>query len=1516
MWSFFLGAARLFLQTPMNTAGTANSIDKSPLAAVIELWQLLRTNAPREMLLPRLSAAAEFSLHFRFPLFGVLPSACEHADPEIRSAALRLLAGATGPVAWKRIVAGLDDSEPIVRIAAVQALHISAEEAPPRLVHGLFHPDPKVRHALCLLPWLEAGRPFYLHLLADEACREIVIARISGATIDQETLQRAAALFADGHLDEAPFFRLMQSRFRDQGYSESLMGLLREAIRDRVLEREQLVAIASSELPALQLLRTVRPLCEVGTLPKLWESRALSQLQLDEVFLLACNGPARPLLEVQHILQSARSGRGLAVLHKVPSADVLDDLLDHFWLPQPDGLRTTPRWFDAGRFSQQRLRWQPDRWSFLDGLKDFPQRLAAAIFWAAHRHGLWHPDATVLCARIEPRLLIMSAVPVDVRQQAIESILQSTDDGSDFAPPELVKSLIRREARLLVGLDLRLVAAFSRLLPDQRIQTVVDLVGFPDLVEPAREDPAAVLPLFQCSDDALIGSQLLAAIADRGKSYVTIATELAVSLNPDEWLKLVDLLSHQARVQIAIEITRRECQEESPHRQTNLQRLGELLGGKIASVTLAQDCLRKEWPHELGRDMPFAASLWSQNNLTVQPEVESLAADSGNLQPVPSTPDPLVVTFPAPRQILEVQAAQQQIAAATDLDELAAWCADHSSELAEDAALRLVELGGAAIARLAEMIRAQPAVRWVKYFAWTVSLWPAEAARDWGLPIFADESLPAELRYVIGLGLLEHGCDVFDQMAEIATTDCNEPWLTSDLWDRLQQYGREALARHMVWSAQPIFVPWAIFVLENVDEQDVHPGIFDELLRRDPERIPFQTAVMLWSNRRTNRPETLPLLMFYLIDLARDWGQGHLSGLANKLFAQADSGQLDEFVTATLTVGSKMFEDFKLLILVENCNVRTSKIDALRRVILEATDTETRENAANQLQQIGFVSPKFARVVQSFVWGIRKSRLLLNREFRVRMLGTGDLGYTQLEQPVIYVSAIPLLAGHRNGKDIVEGLILHELGHHIYHATDEHLRTGEIARDEKLFSLLNIVNDEHLERNLRGNNREYGDRLKKLGAYAFQHLERELPVELLLARLGHRAFRVLTRCRLKPARQAGHVVLSSGEVLMELERAGASFPRFLRGLRMGLGNRHDDPKVAEALALFGKPFRNSTADEQLSLARKLREIFREESDLLDAFENSSAFPPLESQLRARAEGLDDAALQAAVAEALAEGEKPKPRQPIRGDDDDGLQQPGGINRSTDETFSPLTNVITVPHDPAAHAAYANRVVEQARRLREYLKDLGRDYRSDRFRISGARFDSSRAAALVLRNDPRVMTSRKLKRANDLFLSVLVDCSGSMEGERLEHAKLFATLVSEATRGLSGIDLRHFGFTHDTIFEAGDAVRCGVHGLCSTGGNNDAGALWHAAKAGFRSQRRAKVLIMISDGTPTACSAGALRNLVHKLSHQHRMVCAQVAVAPLTEVCFPYYVSLDPGNWRESVRRFGTIIASLVTKALG
>jgi hypothetical protein len=84
---------------------------------------------------------------------------------------------------------------------------------------------------------------------------------------------------------------------------------------------------------------------------------------------------------------------------------------------------------------------------------------------------------------------------------------------------------------------------------------------------------------------------------------------------------------------------------------------------------------------------------------------------------------------------------------------------------------------------------------------------------------------------------------------------------------------------------------------------------------------------------------------------------------------------------------------------------------------------------------------------------------------------------------------------------------------------------------------------------------------------------------------------------------------------------------------------------------------------------------------------------------------------------------------------------------------------------------------------------------------------------------------------------------------------------------------------------------------------------------FASQKRARVLVMISDGLPTECSVAALRGLVTTLTRRKGVVCAQVAVRELEEECFPHYVVLDDEQPDQAVARFGRMIADLARRSL-
>ena len=141
------------------------------------------------------------------------------------------------------------------------------------------------------------------------------------------------------------------------------------------------------------------------------------------------------------------------------------------------------------------------------------------------------------------------------------------------------------------------------------------------------------------------------------------------------------------------------------------------------------------------------------------------------------------------------------------------------------------------------------------------------------------------------------------------------------------------------------------------------------------------------------------------------------------------------------------------------------------------------------------------------------------------------------------------------------------------------------------------------------------------------------------------------------------------------------------------------------------------------------------------------------------------------------------------------------------------------------------------------------------------------------------------------------------------------LLAEAAKGMRNIDVRVFGFTNSVIYDAGSAAQCAAHALSTQGGNNDAAALWHAAQAAHLSRRRAKLLVMISDGSPTECTTHALRALVNRLQRRMGIACAQVAVRSLDEVCFPHYVEIESRDDAQAVAQFGRVIAKLVGNTL-
>ena len=237
----------------------------------------------------------------------------------------------------------------------------------------------------------------------------------------------------------------------------------------------------------------------------------------------------------------------------------------------------------------------------------------------------------------------------------------------------------------------------------------------------------------------------------------------------------------------------------------------------------------------------------------------------------------------------------------------------------------------------------------------------------------------------------------------------------------------------------------------------------------------------------------------------------------------------------------------------------------------------------------------------------------------------------------------------------------------------------------------------------------YGDRLKRLAAYAYQHSAGELPVTSLLHALQARSFEILSATPLGVARRHDAVAIDSGALHHTMERQALSFARFVRALRMGLGNRHDDPRVEQALALFAGGFRHKNMAGLLEIARKLREIFGWEVRLAETVGPHESLAGEGGESVIHGDGIGNEEVQREV-ERITNPRK-RSATPSAGR--------GGrlwINVNASARFDRITNVVKVPFDRAAHGELVAQMSARVRALRRFLEELGMRHEPQRLRV--------------------------------------------------------------------------------------------------------------------------------------------------------------------------------------------------------
>ncbi len=857
----------------------------------------------------------------------------------------------------------------------------------------------------------------------------------------------------------------------------------------------------------------------------------------------------------------------------------------------------------------------------------------------------------------------------------------------------------------------------------------------------------------------------------------------------------------------------------------------------------------------------------------------------------------------------------EQIRVSTDLDRLVEHCRARHPAVVQEAALALVVHGTEGQARLAHLLGEIETLAAPVPLLATIQLWDHAPALDAVRALSRLPGLPPAWQFHISLALAARGEGEALLRAIAAVRAPPNGWhFRREDWDALAKIGHVvAISIGLADAPHHHAYQRAVNTLLSLTRPTwtVQEGLH-RFLEVDGERpAHLRVAVARYLAQQFGDPIGIALLAEYIADdRADDW-------LYTLELVPRDAMKhvADMIVSAALAGGPGVCSEKRMWEVVQR--MRTSSfLDAAAhaeldlRIFEQATVAATRRAAAAYVVAGVAATSRVRRVADVFAWGVRRGVELTGRLFRIHMTAKErEFGHTKLDGSHIFVSALPMLREETHGQDIVEGLILHELGHHIYHRSDEAQALWNQAHREGIGHFLNLIADEHLERNLRAVDPDYGDRLKRLGAYAFQHAPQEIKVKVLFDALGAATARAFTAAELEVAFDEEAVRVRRGEILGELDRAGHPVARFSRALRMGLGNRSGDPLIEKALALCSKDLRSLDMKGLYALTKQLVELFGGKHQIAKVFGGPEGLVFGEREDDVFGAGIDDDILQREVERIL------DPRRSKRGPSTGG-QSRLQLNVNPNTHFDQITRIVRIQGDAEVHRKLAADVDRHSTRLRSYLDELGLRWVPQHARTQGRTLDRTRLIPLVTRNDPRILIARNPQRRTDLFLGTLVDCSSSMmAGQNLERAKRFAVLVAEAVRKLPGVEARFFGFTDSIIYDAGDAAHCGVVGLTASGGNNDAAALYHAANVALSAPQRAKVLVMISDGLPTDCSVAALRSLVVHLTRRRQIVCAQVAVRKLEEVCFPHYVVLDDGQLDIAVAKFGRMIGDLARRSL-
>lgn len=560
-------------------------------------------------------------------------------------------------------------------------------------------------------------------------------------------------------------------------------------------------------------------------------------------------------------------------------------------------------------------------------------------------------------------------------------------------------------------------------------------------------------------------------------------------------------------------------------------------------------------------------------------------------------------------------------------------------------------------------------------------------------------------------------------------------------------------------------------------------------------------------------------------------------------------------------------------------------------------------------------------------WASQIGRELLGRPVKVENYrqGLGRTPHARKHGVRIEVSDTPVTHGHPHGEEIMRAIALHEIGHHLYDVGIRGNNTVRgVARSEGVGEIYDILRDERLERALRSRRPEWGPYFDRLASYAFSQNVNLIAFDKYAAFLGRTPAEVIDAMNKGElpgkivAPRAGSTVSRVALRDIELLAVPGAVPplmAFLACLRCGFDpGRHPDPRVAAAIALVPDNLKDLDHAAVLEVARQIGRVIdpgKEFHNDLRRLRQQIRLQPVLAPLAGALDRIGETNQIPGLAQGAA-GIRTTPDYDKKGPPPPPMRELPGrlLNLGEGTNFPELENEFTLAFDPAAHAQLVAPLRRHIRLLRDYLQRLGVRDVDEHASRRGRRLDLTRLRSAVLCRNPNLLVNVRQVIAPDAYLGLLIDRSGSMSGEKLERAKAFGALLAESAKGLPGIAGHVSAFDGRQFIELGGFQRNAIASLTAEDGNNDSGALARAARLAQASGRKHKLLIMISDGSPSQCTFESLKQLVERLTSVHGMVCVQVAVDAIADIAFRNYVDLSQFSFDEAVTRFGRLLIRL------